>query len=51
MNTEIETSGIVKRFAAKGVFPYQMAFTLLIPLRNIFLSPKQLIKRLEIKDS
>jgi ubiquinone/menaquinone biosynthesis C-methylase UbiE len=48
MNAEKVTPGIVKRFAAKGVFPYQMAFTLLIPLRNIFLSPKQLIKRLEL---
>lgn len=41
---------IVKRFASRGVFPYQMAFTLLIPLRNIFLSPKQLISRLDLKD-
>lgn len=43
---------IVKRFASKGVFPFQMAFTLLIPIRNLFLSPGQLIKRLELtKDS
>lgn len=41
---------ILKRFASKGVFPYQWAFTLLIPLRNIFLSPKQLIERLELKE-
>ena len=41
---------ISKRFISKGVFPYQMAFTLLIPLRNIFLSPGELIRRLELKD-
>jgi len=42
---------VIKRFASKGVFPYQWAFTLLLPLRNIFLSPKQLIKRLELKEN
>ncbi len=42
---------IIKRFASKGVFPHQWAFTLLLPLRNIFLSPKQLIKRLELKEN
>jgi ubiquinone/menaquinone biosynthesis C-methylase UbiE len=40
----------MKRITSKGVFPYQWAFTLLIPFRNIFLSPKQLIKRLELKE-
>ena len=38
-----------KSFSGKGVFPHRWAFTLLIPLRNIFLSPKRLIDRLEIK--
>lgn len=42
-------SDIAERFAGKGVFPQQLAFTLLIPLRNIFLSPKKLIQRLELK--
>ena len=42
---------IIKRFSSKGVFPYQWAFTLLLPLRNIFLSPNKLIKRLEIKEN
>lgn len=42
---------IFRDFAGKGgVFPYQLAFTLLIPLRNIFLSPKTLIQRLELKE-
>ena len=40
---------VTKRFRSKGIFPYQFAFTLLIPLRNIFLSPKLLIERLELK--
>ncbi len=43
------TSEIYNRFAKKGVFPPQMAFTLLIPARNLFLSPKQLISRLNLK--
>ena len=33
-----------------GIFSYRDAFTLLIPLRNIILSPKQVIDRLELKD-
>ncbi|KAG9393190.1 Methyltransferase domain [Carpediemonas membranifera] len=36
-------------FQGKGVFPAKYAFTLLIPLRNIFLSPKLLIERLDLK--
>ena len=36
--------------AAKGVFPHKFAWSLLIPLRNIVLSPKKLIERLELKD-
>ena len=45
-----KNAGIAKRFAGEGVFPHQLAFTLLIPFRNIFLSPKQLIQRLELKE-
>lgn len=37
-------------FSGKGVFPSKYAFTLLIPFRNIFLSPKMLIKRLDVKE-
>ncbi|BDD86533.1 hypothetical protein DPPLL_08980 [Desulfofustis limnaeus] len=37
-------------FSGKGVFPPKYAFTLLIPFRNIFLSPKQLIHRLALQD-
>ena len=41
---------VVNRFIHKGVFPYQLAFTLLIPLRKIFLSPNQLLERLNLED-
>ncbi|MDT8389138.1 MAG: class I SAM-dependent methyltransferase [Lentisphaeria bacterium] len=38
-------------FSGKGVFPPKYAFTLLIPLRNMFLSPKKLIRRLDLRES
>lgn len=50
MRFKEKISDITKRFTTKGVFPYELAFTLLIPVRNIFLSPKQLVKRLELRD-
>ena len=37
-------------FAGKGVFPPKYAFTLLIPFRNIFLSPGKLIQRLHLSE-
>ncbi len=37
-------------FSGKGVFPPRYAFTLLIPFRNIFLSPKKLIQRLDLNE-
>jgi len=37
-----------KSFSGKGVFPPKYAFTLLIPFRNIFLSPSKLIQRLDL---
>lgn len=40
------TSPHKNSFSGKGVFPPKYAFTLLIPFRNIFLSPKKLIQRL-----
>jgi ubiquinone/menaquinone biosynthesis C-methylase UbiE len=33
------------------IFPHKWAFTLLIPFRNIFLSPKCVINRLALKDN
>lgn len=47
---ENKKNSVIERFAKKGVFPYQFAFTLLIPIRNIFLSPQKLIERLELKE-
>ena len=46
-----KTPDILARFASRGIFPHQMAFTLLIPLRNFFLSPRQLISRLGLKEN
>lgn len=37
-----------KNFSSKGIFPHQWAFTLLIPLRNLILSPRELIRRLKM---
>jgi ubiquinone/menaquinone biosynthesis C-methylase UbiE len=51
MTHDKPSADLIKRFASKGVFPHQMAFTLLIPMRNIFLSPKQLIRRLDLKEN
>jgi ubiquinone/menaquinone biosynthesis C-methylase UbiE len=41
----------IKRLTGKGVFPPKYAFTLLFSLRNIFISPRKLIDRLELKDN
>ena len=43
-----KTPSVSRRFAGKGVFPYQMAFTLLIPLRRLLLSPAALVNRLDL---
>jgi len=37
-------------FSGKGIFPPRYAFTLLIPFRNIFLSPKKLLQRLSLQE-
>lgn len=42
------TSSHKNSFSSKGVFPAKYAFTLLIPFRNLFLSPKKLIQRLDL---
>ncbi len=42
----------INRIATKGeLFPPKYAFTLLIPLRNLILSPRKLIKRLGLKEN
>lgn len=49
MSLTTNTTDILQRFTQKGVFPHEMAFSLLIPLRNFFLSPKKLVERLELQ--
>jgi hypothetical protein len=44
-----DLSDISQRFSGKGIFPHQMAWTLLLPLRNLYLSPKKLIERLAVR--
>jgi ubiquinone/menaquinone biosynthesis C-methylase UbiE len=51
MNNMMENnSSSIKRLTGKGVFPPKYAFTLLLPFRNIFLSPAQLIERIGLKN-
>lgn len=49
-NKNEDKKNIISRVVSQGVFPHQFAFTLLIPLRNIFISPKNIIKRLDLKE-
>jgi len=44
-----DLSDISQRFSGKGIFPHQMAWTLLLPIRNLYFSPKKLIERLGVK--
>lgn len=39
---------VLKGFFGRGVFPYEGAVALLNPLRRLFLSPEQLVSRLEL---
>ena len=41
----------MKSFASKCALSHQWSFTLLLPIRNIFLPTKQLIKRIELNES
>ena len=43
------SSNILSRFAGKGVYPHQLAWLLLLPLRNLYLSPRTLVRRLNLK--
>lgn len=47
---ETEDKKYKSSFSGKGVFPPKYAFTLLLPFRNIFLSPNKLIKRLDLRE-
>ncbi len=42
-------SGIFNRFSGKGVYPHQLAWILLLPFRNFYLSPRKLIKRMNLR--
>lgn len=49
---KVEEAPIIENsFVGKGVFPPKYAFTLLIPLRNFFLSPQKLIHRLKLNQN
>jgi len=38
-----------KRLAGKGLFPPSLAFSLLLPVRNLILSPRRLIDRMNLR--
>jgi len=40
-----------RRFSGRGTCPYEFAFTLLLPFRNIILSPRQLVSRLHLTEA
>ena len=40
---------VIKRFAGKGVCPYQLSFTLDLPIRRLILSPERLADRLHLE--
>lgn len=42
---------VLKRLAGNGVFPYQFAWMLLNSLRSLVLSPKRLVKWLELNET
>jgi ubiquinone/menaquinone biosynthesis C-methylase UbiE len=44
----VNNKNVLKRLLSRGIFPHQWSFILLFQIRNIFLSPKKLIARLEI---
>jgi ubiquinone/menaquinone biosynthesis C-methylase UbiE len=48
MNLTLNSTETKTSFSSKGVFPHKWAFTLLIPLRNLILSPKKLINRMAL---
>lgn len=39
---------VLRRFAGRGVYPYELAFVLESPLRNLILSPRKLADRLHL---
>ncbi len=45
-----EEKSVLRRFAGKGVCPYQLSFTLDLPLRRLILSPERLAERLHLEE-
>ena len=43
-----EGKGVLRRFVSRGVCPYQLSFTLELPLRRLILSPETLADRLHL---
>lgn len=41
---------ILERLTGRGVYPHQLAFLLTFPLRRIFLTPRQLVERLALRE-
>jgi ubiquinone/menaquinone biosynthesis C-methylase UbiE len=46
-----KTKARINSLAGKGLFPPKYAFTLLFPVRNIFISPRKLISRIYLKEN
>ncbi|PJZ70593.1 methyltransferase type 11 [Leptospira perolatii] len=42
---------LFSRFSGKGLYPHQFAWVLLLPIRNLFLSPSKLAERLDLKEN
>jgi len=49
MKMKNKLSDTLHRFAGKGLYPPNLAWVLLIPFRNLYLSPAKLASRLELK--
>ncbi|TGK80516.1 methyltransferase domain-containing protein [Leptospira montravelensis] len=45
-----EKQNVIQRLVGKGLYPSQMAWMLLLPFRNLYLSPAKLANRLDLKD-
>jgi len=50
MATEKEQKKAFQSFSGKGVCPYQFAFTLLLPVRDLILSPRKLLRMLPLQE-
>lgn len=50
-NMDKKSEDIIGRVTGKGIYPHQFAWALLLPLRNLWLSPKTLVNRLGLKEN